>query len=66
VLVSLRRIPRNVGGLALEEVGHEDLVRVVGVGVGEDVGALERLVEEAEDVVDDEDTLLCVFGAGSV
>jgi hypothetical protein len=66
VLVGLRRIPRNVGGLALEEVGHEDLVRVVGVGVSEDVGALERLVEEAEDVVDDEDALLCVFGAGGV
>jgi hypothetical protein len=39
---------------------------VVGVGVSEDVGALERLVEEAEDVVDDEDALLCVFGAGGV
>jgi hypothetical protein len=39
---------------------------VVLVGVGENVGALERLVEEAEDVIDDEDALLCVFGASGV
>jgi hypothetical protein len=66
VFVRLRRVPRDVGRLALEEIRHEDLVRVVGVGVGEDVGALQRLVEEAEDIVDDEDALLCVFGAGGV
>ena len=36
------------------------------VGVGEDVSALESLIEEAEDVVDDEDALLCVLGAGNV
>lgn len=37
----------------VEEVGHEDAVLVVGVvGVGEDVGALEGLGGEAEDVVD--------------
>lgn len=42
-------------GVALEEVRHEDLVLVVLVGVGEDVGALEGLRAEAEDVVDDED-----------
>lgn len=34
--------------------------------MGEDVGALQGLVEEAEDVVDDEDALLCVFGAGGI
>jgi hypothetical protein len=36
------------------------------VGVGEDVGALQRLVKETEDVVDDENALLCVFGTGGV
>jgi hypothetical protein len=66
VLVGLRWIPRDVGGLAFEEIGHEDLVGVVFVRVGEDVGALEGLVEEAEDVIDDEDTLLCVFGTRGV
>jgi hypothetical protein len=66
VLVGLRRVPRNVGGLALEEIGHEDLVRVILVSIREDVGALQRLIEEAEDVVDDEDALLCVLGAGGV
>jgi hypothetical protein len=34
VLVGLRRVPRDIGGLALEEIGHEDLVRVVFVRVG--------------------------------
>lgn len=42
-------------GFAVEEIGHEDLVLVVLVGVGEDIGALEGLGFEAEDVVDDED-----------
>ena len=43
--------------LAVEEVRYEDLVFVTrfGVRVGEDVGALECLVAEAENVVDDED-----------
>jgi hypothetical protein len=36
------------------------------VSVSEDVGALQGLVEKAEDVVDDEDALLCVLGTGSV
>jgi hypothetical protein len=36
------------------------------VGVGEDVGALQRLVKKAENVVNDEDALLCVLGAGGV
>lgn len=43
---------------AVEEVGDEDAIlvlSVVGVGVGEDVGALEDLGGEAEDVGDEED-----------
>ena len=47
-------------GLAEKEIRHEDLVLVGGVGVGEDIGALDGLVAEAEDVIDDED------GGGSV
>jgi hypothetical protein len=42
------------------------LVGVLFVRVGEDVGALQRLREEAEDVVDDEDALFGVFRAGLV
>ncbi len=53
-------------GLAEEEVGHEDLVLVAGVGVCEDVRALERLGREAEDVVDDEDGGRGVGGTGGV
>lgn len=49
VVVGLGREPADVGGLALEEVGHEDAV-FLRVGGREDVGALEGLGEEAEDV----------------
>ena len=53
-------------GLAEEEIRHEDLVLVGGVGVGEDVGALERLVAVSEDIIDDEDRGGSVGGAGGV
>ena len=53
-------------GLAEEEIRHEHLVLVGGVGVGEDVGALEGLVAETEDVVDDEDGGGGVGGTGGV
>jgi hypothetical protein len=36
------------------------------ISIGEDVGALERLVEEAEDVVDDEDAEFGVFRPGGI
>lgn len=49
VVVGLRGEPRDVGGLALEEVGHKDAVFLL-VGGGQDVGALDGLIEEAEDV----------------
>lgn len=55
LLGRVRRVPRDVGGSAVEEVRHEDAVRPLVVAGGEDVGALQRLREEAEDVVDDED-----------
>ena len=46
--------------LSKEEIGHVDLVFVAGfgIGVGEDVGALEDLRAKAEDIVDYE------YGAG--
>ena len=49
-----------------EEIRHEHLILVGGIGVGEDVGALEGLVAEAEDVVDDEDGGGGVGGTGGV
>lgn len=49
VLIGGGRVPGDVGRLALEEVGHEDAVLLL-VGGGQDVGALDGLVEEAEDV----------------
>jgi tetrahydromethanopterin S-methyltransferase subunit G len=49
VLVSGRRVPRDIGGLALEEVGHEHAVFLL-IRVGQDVGTLNGLVEETEDV----------------
>lgn len=49
VLVGLRREPGDVGGLALEEVGHEDTVLLL-VGGGQDIGALDGLGEETEDI----------------
>ena len=53
-------------GLAEEEVGHEDLMLVARVGVGENVGALDGLGREAEDVVDDEDGRRRIRGTGGV
>lgn len=52
--------------LAVEEVGHVDAVLVGFVRVGEDVGALEGLGGEAEDVEDDEDGGVGIRGAGDV
>ena len=37
----------------VEEIRHEDLVLVLVVRVCDDVGTLQRLIEEAEDIVDD-------------
>ena len=60
LLLRVRRDDAPCERLAEEEVGHEDAVPVVvvlgaGGGVREDVGALDPLRGEAEDVVDDED-----------
>lgn len=49
VLVGSGGVPGDVGGTAFEEVRNVDAVFLV-VGGGEDVGALDGLVKEAEDV----------------
>ena len=43
-------VPGDVGWFTFEEVGDVDAVFPVLVGCGEDVGSLEGLGEEAEDV----------------
>lgn len=53
LLVGVGRVDRVREGFAEEEVGDEDAVLVGAVGVGEDVGTLDGLGGEAEDVVDD-------------
>lgn len=52
--------------LAVEEIGHEDLILMALVRMGEDVGALEGLRAIAEDVVDDEDGGSCARWTGRV
>ncbi len=48
------RVDGERQGFAVEGVGDVDAVLVGGIGVGEDVGALEGLRREAKDVVDEE------------
>jgi len=55
LLVVGRRVPSDVGAVTVEKVRDDDLVRMVLVGGGENVGALQGLREEAENVVDGED-----------
>lgn len=52
LVVGVRWEPADIGGFVAEPVGHEELVRVFLVGVGEDVGSLDGLWPVAEDVVD--------------
>lgn len=50
MFIGSRWVPGDVGGFAFEEVGDVDAVFVVLVRSGEDVGALDGLGEEAEDI----------------
>lgn len=50
VLIGLWRVPRDVGGFALEEVGDVDAVFPLFVSGSEDISSLEGLGEEAEDI----------------
>lgn len=54
-------LPCNISWLALKEIGHEDLIRVIFIGGRQNVSALKSLGKIAEDVVDDED---CCVGRG--
>jgi hypothetical protein len=63
---SVRRVVADIDGLALKKVGHEDLVLVLLVAGCEDIGTLDGLILEAKDVVDDEDSLLCIAGTSGV
>lgn len=63
---SVRRVVADVDGLALEKVGHEDLVLILLVAGCEDIGTLDGLILEAKDVVDDQDSLLCIAGTSGV
>lgn len=56
----------NRARLALEPVGHEHLVLVVVIAIGQDVGSLDGLVKVAKDVEDDDDGLGSVGGASDI
>jgi hypothetical protein len=56
----------NRAWLALEPVGHEYLVLLVVVAKGEDVGTLHGLVKVAKDVINDDNGLGGVGGAGDI
>jgi hypothetical protein len=63
---SVRRVVADVDGLALEKVGHKDLVLILLVAGCEDISTLDGLILEAKDVVDDQDSLLCIAGTSGV
>lgn len=68
LLIGVRRVPRNVCWLAFEEIWHKDLMFEGAVAVfitGKDVGTLECLWEETENVVNDKDAS-GRFGTGCV
>jgi hypothetical protein len=61
----LKDLPLNGARLAVEPVRHKDLVLLV-VARSEDIGALNRLVEIAKNVVDDDNPLGGIGRAGRV
>jgi hypothetical protein len=58
--------PRDISWIALEPIGHEDLVLVVLVRGREDISSLERLREVSEDVVNVEDGFGSICWAGDI
>lgn len=52
LLLGVWRHPGYVGWVALEEIRHENLV-LLAVGVSQNISALQCLIKESEDVVDD-------------
>lgn len=65
-VLGVRRVPGNVCRVALKPVGHEDLVLLVLIRGGEDIGTLESLGEEAKDVIDDQNALFGRRGASGI
>jgi hypothetical protein len=63
---SVRRVVTNVNRLALEKVGHKDLVLVLIVAGCEDISTLESLILEAKDIVDDKESFLSILRTSSV
>lgn len=59
LLIRVRRKDGEGKGFAVKEVRHEDLILVVLVCMGEDVGSLEGLWAITKDVVDDENGRSC-------
>ena len=55
IFTSLEGVPFDIGAVVAEEGWHEDLLWMVLVAVGEDVGPLDDLWEEAENVIEDKD-----------
>lgn len=66
LLIIVGRVPGDVGGASVEQVGDVHLVLVVAVAVCEDVGALDGLGEVAKDVVDDDDGIFGVIRTSDV
>lgn len=61
-----RYVPFDGARLSLEPVGNQDLVFLVLVAGREDIGALDGLLKEAEDVVDDYNPLGGIFRSGDI
>lgn len=62
----VRRIPGDVCRVSFEEIRYEHLVRSIFVTISENVGALDRLWEESEDIVDHQNRTLSVRRSGNI
>lgn len=65
-IIVVWRIPFNIRRIAFEEIRDEDLVGVFGVAECKDIGTLYGLREEAEDIVDEENSSRCGFRASDI
>jgi hypothetical protein len=59
LLFIIGRVPRDIGRFTLKEIRHEHLIRLLLVTVGKNIGTLQSLGVETENVEDDENA---VFG----
>ena len=58
LLLIVWRVPANIGWFAFKQVWHENLIWLLLITVGKNIGALNGLREVAKDVVNYEDSLL--------